>query len=287
MYKQVQYTRTAPAPHMVGDGFRVQGFIARDMWQDLSPFLLLDYIAPWQLMPTQHPRGVDVHPHRGFETVTILWQGALAHEDSSGGKGTLYAGDVQWMTAGSGILHKEFHEDNFSAKGGTLHGAQLWVNLPAAHKNHQPRYQDLPAASIPDVLLDEGKVKARVIAGTLGAARSPVETFTRINIYDVHAQPGSHCTLSLPDGDNAALLVLSGTLQLNKETIVRSGEIAVLQQAGTTVELEANNEVHLLVLSGQPIQEPIVAYGPFVMNTQEEIHQAVDDYNRGTFGILK
>ena len=287
MHKKVKYIRTSSATHMVGDGFRVQPFVARDMWLDLSPFLLLDYFAPWQLMPTQHPRGVGVHPHRGFETVTILWQGALAHEDSTGGKGTLFPGDVQWMTAGSGILHKEFHEAAFSATGGILHGAQLWVNLPAAHKNHPPRYQELQAANIPVVLLDEGRVKARIIAGTLGTAASPVETFTRINLYDLNAQPGSNCTISLPNGDNAALLVLNGTVQLNNETVVRSGEIAVLQQNGTMVEIEANNEAHLLLLSGQPIEEPIAAYGPFVMNTQQEIHQAVDDYNRGTFGILK
>jgi quercetin 2,3-dioxygenase len=286
MNKKIRYSKKADPPHMVGDGFKVKGFINSGMWNDLSPFLMLDYFEPWQLLPTEYPRGVDVHPHKGFETVSILWEGALAHEDSSGGKGNLYAGDVQWMTAGSGILHKEFHEKEFSKKGGILHGAQLWVNLPAKHKLTPPSYQDIRANNIPEVLLEDGKGKIRIIAGELNGVKGPAATYTRIHMFDVHAVKDASFQLTTVDGDNTALLILKGTVHINNEEVVREGNMLVFDTAGDTIHIETNNDVHLLLLSGEPITEPVAAYGPFVMNTQEEIREAIHDFNAGKFGHM-
>jgi redox-sensitive bicupin YhaK (pirin superfamily) len=286
MNKAIKYIRKASPQHMVGDGFKVKPFISRDMWKDVSPFLMLDYVEPWQLLPTIHPRGVDVHPHKGFETVSILWEGALAHEDSSGGKGKLFAGDVQWMTAGKGILHKEFHEEEFSKKGGVLHSAQLWVNLPAQYKNVPPAYQDIHAKDIPEVAIPNNKGKIRVIAGELDGVKAHTQTFTRINIFDVYAQRDAGVLLTVPESDNTSILILKGTVQINNQEIAREGDILVFENAGTSISIEANNEVHLLLLSGEPIHEPVAAYGPFVMNTQQEIMEAINDFNAGKFGEL-
>ena len=271
---------------MVGDGFKVKPYISRDMWKDVSPFLMLDYVEPWTLLPTDHPRGVDVHPHKGFETVSILWDGALAHEDSSGGKGKLFAGDVQWMTAGSGILHKEFHEEEFSKKGGVLHSAQLWVNLPAQYKNTAPAYQDIHATEIPELALNNGKAKVRVLAGELNGTKGKAQTFTRINIFDVYAKADADFALSVPETDNTSILVLKGTIHINNNQIAREGDILVFETTGDTISIQTNNETHLLLLSGEPINEPVAAYGPFVMNTQQEIMDAIADYNAGKFGVL-
>lgn len=286
MNKSVKYIRKASPTHMVGDGFKVRPYISRDMWKDVSPFLMLDYVEPWTLLPTDHPRGVDVHPHKGFETVSILWDGALAHEDSSGGKGKLFAGDVQWMTAGSGILHKEFHEEEFSKKGGVFHSAQLWVNLPAQYKNVAPAYQDIHANEIPEVVIDGEKAKARVLAGTLKGVKANAKTFTRINIFDVYAKADADFTLTVPEGDNTSILVLKGTIQINNDQVARGGDILVFETRGDTVSIQTNNETHLLLLSGEPIDEPIAAYGPFVMNTQKEILEALQDFREGKFGVL-
>jgi redox-sensitive bicupin YhaK (pirin superfamily) len=286
MNKTIKYIRKASPAHMVGDGFKVKPYISRDMWKDVSPFLMLDYVEPWNLMPTDHPRGVDVHPHKGFETVSILWEGALAHEDSSGGKGKLFAGDVQWMTAGNGILHKEFHEEEFSKKGGVLHSAQLWVNLPAQYKNVAPAYQDIHANEIPEVLLNEGKAKVRVLAGELNGIKAKATTFTRINIFDVYAAANAEFSLTVPEGDNTSVLILKGTVHINEIEIARAGDILVFETAGDAIAIQTNNETHLLLLSGEPINEPIAAYGPFVMNTQEEIREAINDFNAGKFGVL-
>jgi quercetin 2,3-dioxygenase len=286
MNKTIKYIRKASAPHMVGDGFKVMPYISRDMWKDVSPFLMLDYIQPWNLLPTEHPRGVDVHPHKGFETVSILWEGALAHEDSSGGKGKIFAGDVQWMTAGSGILHKEFHEEEFSKKGGVLHGAQLWVNLPSKYKNTAPSYQDIHANEIPEVMLDNEKVKVRVLAGTFNNTSSKTKTFTRINIFDVYAKADAEFKITVPEADNTSILVLNGTIHINDKEVVRGGDIVVFETTGADITVQTNNDTHILVLSGEPINEPIAAYGPFVMNTQQEIMEAINDFNAGKFGVL-
>lgn len=284
-HKEIDQIMKASSTHMVGDGFKVRPYIHSSIWEEVSPFIMLDYFAPWELLPTDVPRGVDVHPHKGFETVTILWEGALAHEDSSGGKGVIHAGDVQWMTAGSGILHKEFHEQEFSKKGGVLHGAQLWVNLPARYKNEKPAYQDIHGKDIPVVKLDEGEGFVRVIAGSLKGKQGPARTFTRIQIYDVHASAGGKITLDLPPGDTASLLILKGTA-LVKEKVVREEDMIIFEKEGSLINIEANNDLHCLLLSGEPIQEPIAAYGPFVMNTKEEIQLAIVDYHAGKFGVL-
>jgi redox-sensitive bicupin YhaK (pirin superfamily) len=284
-HKNIDHVIQTSSTHMVGDGFKVRPYIHSSIWEEVSPFLMLDYFAPWDLLPTDVPRGVDVHPHKGFETVTILWEGALAHEDSSGGKGVIHAGDVQWMTAGSGILHKEFHEQNFSKKGGVLHGAQLWVNLPARFKNEKPAYQDLHAKDIPSVDFEDGKGSVRVIAGQYQQTKGPARTFTRIQILDIHARAGGRCTLELVSGDTASLLILNGTA-LVKDKVVREGDMIIFEKEGSLIDLEANNDCHALLLSGEPIDEPISAYGPFVMNTKEEIQQAIVDYHAGKFGVL-
>ena len=284
--KQIKYIRKAAPAHMVGDGFKVRTFISSAMWKDMSPFLMLDYIEPTSYLPTDHPRGVDVHPHKGFETVSILWEGALAHEDSSGGKGKLFAGDVQWMTAGAGILHKEFHEEEFSKKGGVLHGAQLWVNLPAKDKSTPPAYQDIRSATIPEIQLADDKGKIRIIAGEMNGVTGPANTFTRINIFDAHAKADASFDLNVVEGDHTTLLVLNGTVLINDDKIAREGDMLIFDNSGENIHIQTNNETHLLLLSGEPITEPVAAYGPFVMNTQQEIIQAIDDYNAGKFGHL-
>ncbi len=284
--KQIKAIRKAAPSHMVGDGFKVKTFISSQMWQDMSPFLMLDYIEPVNYLPTDHPRGVDVHPHKGFETVSILWEGALAHEDSSGGKGNLYAGDVQWMTAGAGILHKEFHETEFSKKGGVLHGAQLWVNLPSINKSTPPAYQDIRSANIPEVLIENNKGKIRIIAGELNGIKGPASTFTRINIFDAHTMADADFRLNVTEGDNTAMLVLKGTVMINNEKTAREGDMLLFEKAGDSIHIQTNNEAHLLVLSGEPITEPVAAYGPFVMNTQQEIMEAINDFNAGKFGHM-
>lgn len=284
--KQIKYIRRAAPPHMVGDGFKVRTFISSAMWKDLSPFLMLDYIEPTNYLPTDHPRGVDVHPHKGFETVSILWEGALAHEDSSGGKGKLFAGDVQWMTAGAGILHKEFHEEEFSKKGGVLHGAQLWVNLPAKNKSTAPAYQDIRSTNIPEITLPDEKGKIRIIAGEMNGVKGPANTFTRINIFDAHADADATFDFNVTEGDHTTLLVLKGTVLINDDKTAREGDMLLFDNAGDTIHVQTNNETHLLLLSGEPINEPVAAYGPFVMNTQQEIIEAIDDFNAGKFGHL-
>ncbi|RXK59668.1 pirin family protein [Lacibacter luteus] len=284
--KQIKYIRRAAPPHMVGDGFKVRTFISSAMWKDMSPFLMLDYIEPTNYLPTDHPRGVDVHPHKGFETVSILWEGALAHEDSSGGKGKLFAGDVQWMTAGAGILHKEFHEEEFSKKGGVLHGAQLWVNLPAKNKSTAPAYQDISSTNIPEIALPDEKGKIRIIAGTMNGVKGPANTFTRINIFDAHVHANADFEFNVTEGDHTTVLVLKGTALVNDDKTVREGDMLIFDNAGESIRVQTNNETHLLLLSGEPINEPVAAYGPFVMNTQQEIIDAIDDFNAGKFGHL-
>ncbi len=285
-YKKIKTVRTAAAPHMVGDGFKVRNFIGQDLWNDLSPFLMLDYNEPWTVGPTDHPRGVDVHPHKGFETVTIAWEGGVSHEDSSGGKGDIGPGDVQWMTAGSGILHKEFHSEAFSKKGGTFHMAQLWVNLPRAHKNVPPTYQDLRDDDMGRLALENNGGELRVIAGEQQGVKGPAHTFTRMNIYDAKMNPEGVLNLQLPDGDNTAIIVMKGNLLINETEQVRTGQMVILGRTGTDIRIESNNDAHLLVLSGEPIAEPISAYGPFVMNTKQEIMEAINDFNAGKFGHL-
>jgi redox-sensitive bicupin YhaK (pirin superfamily) len=278
----------APKPHWVGDGFPVRSMLSPESYAHASPFLLLDYAAPADFPPAGNgkPRGVGQHPHRGFETVTIVYQGELAHRDSTGRGGTIGPGDVQWMTAASGILHEEFHSEAFTRTGGTLEVVQLWVNLPASDKKAPPGYQTLLNADIPSVDLADGAGRVRVIAGAFEDGKGPAQTFTPLNIWDVRLNRDKTATLKLPEGHTLALAVLRGTVLVNGETVARASQLVTLSRTGGEITLEANNEVTVLVLSGAPINEPVVAHGPIVMSTVGEVKQAMLDYERGNFGAM-
>ncbi|GAA4328443.1 pirin family protein [Pigmentiphaga soli] len=284
--KPILGIHSAPRPHWVGDGFPVRSLFTYDgLGRELSPFLLLDYAGPAHFEPTAARRGVGSHPHRGFETVTIVYGGEVAHRDSTGQGGVIGPGDVQWMTAGAGILHEEFHSESFGRSGGDLEMVQLWVNLPARHKMAEPGYQAILDAQIPAVELADGAGTARVIAGQLQGARGPARTFTPMDVWDLRLRRGGVARLPAPADRAAAVVVLRGTVLLNGESVVREAQLAVLGRDGEGLELEANGDAVVLVLSGEPIDEPIVGYGPFVMNSREEIVQAIDDFNSGRFGV--
>lgn len=287
MLKKILGVYEAPRPHWVGNGFPVRSlFSYADHGQALSPFLLLDHAGPQHFQPTQGRRGVGTHPHRGFETVTIVYEGEVAHRDSTGAGGTIGPGDVQWMTAASGILHEEFHSDAFARTGGPLEMVQLWVNLPARDKLSAPGYQTLLNADIPRVALPDGAGSVRVIAGDFAAAHGPARTFTPIDVWDVRLAAGASTELQAQPGHTLALVVLHGTVMVNGQEVVRAGQLVHLDRAADSVHLEANNEVTLLWLSGEPIDEPVVGHGPFVMNTAAEIEQALDDLRSGRFGRM-
>ena len=270
--------------HWVGDGFPVRSlFTYNTLGQQASPFLLLDYAAPTAFEPSVRPRGVGTHPHRGFETVTIVYSGEVAHRDSTGGGGVIGPGDVQWMTAGSGIVHQEFHSPAFTQQGGTLEMVQLWVNLPAKHKMATPRYQSIVDNQIPVVTLPEGAGRVRVIAGSYGGQTGPTQTFSPVNVWDVRLDDGRQAALTVPVGHTVAVVVLHGTVQVGGEMVGES-QFALLERAGESLHLQGNSDAIVLVLSGEPLNEPIVGHGPFVMNTQEEIGQAIEDFNGGRFG---
>jgi redox-sensitive bicupin YhaK (pirin superfamily) len=273
--------------HWVGNGFPVRSvFDYNGLGRDLSPFLLLDYAAPYQFPPGDEKRGVGAHPHKGFETVTVAYQGELEHRDSSGGGGTIGAGDVQWMTAGNGIVHEEFHSRNFTREGGTLQMAQLWVNLRAKDKRAPAGYQTLLNADIPRVALPGEAGTIRVIAGEFDGAPGPAKTFTPINLWDVSLRAGKSAELALPDGHTAAFLVLSGSVKVNNARDAGEGDLAILARSGEEFTLRANSEAKLLIMSGEPIDEPIVGQGPFVMNSREEIRQAMEAFQAGEMGDL-
>ncbi|AJK45541.1 pirin family protein [Burkholderia plantarii] len=285
--KQIVGTYSAPRPHWVGDGFPVRSlFSYHSTGAHLSPFLLLDYAGPARFEPTGERRGVGQHPHRGFETVTIVYDGEVDHRDSTGAGGHIGPGDVQWMTAASGILHEEFHSDAFAKRGGALEMVQLWVNLPAKHKLAAPGYQTLRDAEIPSVPLAGGAGRVRVIAGEFDGHRGPARTFTPIDVWDVRLTQGGRTRFEIADGRTLALAVLRGTVLVNGSEVVREAQVIHLSRDGAGVEIEANNDATLLVLSGEPIDEPVVGYGPFVMNSDAEIRAAVDDFNSGRFGRM-
>jgi len=280
--KKILGVYSAPRSHWVGNGFPVRSlFSYQSHGKQLSPFLLLDYAGPQDFAPATAPRGVGLHPHRGFETVTIVYKGEVAHRDSTGQGGTIGPGDVQWMTAASGILHEEFHSSEFTQKGGVLEMVQLWVNLPARDKMASPGYQAIQSADIPVVDLPDGAGQVRVIAGDYDGHAGPAQTFTPMNVWDMRLSQGGYSTLTLPEGWTASVVVLHGTIQVNGDAIAREGQMVVLDRANSHVSLEANNDAVVLLLSGEPIDEPIVGHGPFVMNSEEEIVQAFDDFRRG------
>ncbi len=273
--------------HWVGDGFPVRSlFSYGDLGQHASPFLLLDYAGPHNFEPTDQRRGVGQHPHRGFETVTIVYDGEVEHRDSVGNGGIIGPGDVQWMTAGGGILHEEFHSRAFAKAGGPFRMVQLWVNLPAKDKMTAPGYQGILSAETPTVTLNDGAGTARIIAGELDGARGPARTFTPMNVWDVRLAAGKSGEFRLPAGRTLALVVLQGTVMVNAEKIAREAQMVVLGRDGERFAIEANTDATVLLLSGEPIDEPVVGYGPFVMNTKTEIEQAVADFNNGRFGRI-
>ncbi|MDB5376471.1 MAG: Pirin-like protein [Rubritepida sp.] len=277
----------APRPHWVGDGFPVRSLFSHaSHGEHVSPFLLLDYAGPAEFAPADKPRGVGTHPHRGFETVTIVHEGEVEHRDSTGKGGVIGPGDVQWMTAAGGILHKEFHSEAFTRKGGTLDMIQLWVNLPARDKNAEPGYQSLLARDIPSIELPEGAGTLRVIAGVYGGKRGPAHTFTPIDLWDVRLRQGGAASFALPEGHTVAVVVLRGAVQVNGDAVAREAQFVLLDRKGGEITLEANGDASLLILSGEPIDEPVVMHGPFVMNTADEIRQAMADFQSGRFGEI-
>ncbi|MEB0012235.1 pirin family protein [Glaciimonas sp. Gout2] len=278
---------SAPRQHWVGDGFPVRSLFSFDTLDGhLNPFLLLDYAGPAEFAPTEHQRGVGQHPHRGFETVTIVYEGEVAHRDSTGNGGVIGPGDVQWMTAASGILHEEFHAPEFSKKGGAFEMVQLWINLPAKDKMAPPGYQGIVNKDIPVVSLADNAGTMRVIAGQFEGAQGPAHTFTPINVWDVRLHQGSTTTLPIPTGHVAAVVVLHGTILVNGAEVAREAQVVLLDRDGDSVLLEANSDATLLLLSGAPLDEPVFAHGPFVMNTREEIVTAMQDFNSGRFGEI-
>ena len=284
--KRVVAVHASPAGHWVGDGFPVRSLFSYDaLGAALSPFLLLDYAGPAEFTPAERPRGVGEHPHRGFETVTIVYQGEVEHRDSAGNGGRIGPGDVQWMTAAGGLMHEEFHSQRFTREGGTMEMAQLWVNLPAKDKMSAPHYQPIVASDIPDVELAGGAGRVRVIAGEFEGHRGPARTFTPIDVYDVSLRAGKAATFHLPDGHTTAIALLRGAIDV-KGTRANAASIVQLDRAGSEVHVDASQDATFLVLAGAPIDEPIAGYGPFVMNTRDEIMTAIRDLQEGRFGQL-
>jgi len=272
--------------HWVGNGFPVRSvFDYNGLGRELSPFLLLDYAAPHEFPPGNEQRGVGAHPHKGFETVTVAYQGELEHRDSSGGGGKIGAGDVQWMTAGNGIVHQEFHSQDFTRQGGTLQMVQLWVNLRAKDKTAKPHYQTLLKAQIPDVPLPQEAGIVRVITGEFSGRKGPAKTFTPINVWDVNLKSGKSAELPLPDGHTTTFLVLSGEVEVDGKK-AGEGDLAIFARDGDSIAVKAKTDARLLVMDGEPIDEPVVGQGPFVMNSRAEIQQAFADYQLGHMGEL-
>jgi hypothetical protein len=284
--KKIIGLRHADEQHWVGDGFPVRTlFSYQSMGQELSPFLMLDYASSTPFPPATTTKGVGPHPHRGFETVTIIYQGELAHKDSAGNSGTIGPGDVQWMTAGAGILHEEMHSAQFTQHGGMLSMAQLWVNLPAKQKMTSPGYQAIEAQHIPTMHLENDQGTARLIAGKHAGLSGPAKTHTAMQVWDMKIKKGAVISLPAPNHWNAALVILQGQVETDKG-VAGDASLIIFSRAGTGVEVTASEDTHALFLSGEPIPEPIVGYGPFVMNTKAEIAQAIDDFNGGQFGRL-
>ncbi len=291
--KKVLEISGAPGRHWVGNGFPVHGMFgySGDGVARRSPFLMLDYAAPFRFEPTTERRGVGQHPHRGFETVTFVYAGEVEHRDSTGNGGVIGPGDVQWMTAGSGILHEEFHSSTYAARGGPFEMVQLWVNLPAKHKMTAPGYQGISDASVPAVTLEGDAGTLRVIAGEYNGHRGPATTYSPIHAWDVRLKAGKSIDLPQPEGWTTLLIVLAGTVLLNGDalgngSVLRETQVATLSRDGTGVHIEANSDAKLLLLAGEPIDEPVVGHGPFVMNSQQEIVQAITDFNNGKFGQM-
>ncbi len=286
--KTIEAVIPPPAPHMVGDGFRVHSFFPGGRLIDkkrMSPFFLLDYGSKVDFSPSEEPRGVGVHPHAGFETVTIAYQGKIAHHDSAGNSGIISEGDVQWMTAGSGLLHKEYHENEFSRKGGLFQMVQLWVNLPARHKKTKPKYQELSNAGMGRHYLGDKESYIEVIAGEFQGTKGPASTFTPMHVYNARLKKDRIANLSFSANYNTALLIIEGKALINEKEVA-TDHFVLFKNDGEEISIKAVEDAVILVLSGEPIDEPIAAYGPFLMNNWKEVEQAMQDVNTGKFGTL-
>lgn len=283
--KTVQRVIRDVPQHWVGDGFPVRSLFSYSGENEFDPFLLLDYAGPHDFAPDEAKRGVGEHPHRGFETVTILYQGELEHRDSSGSQGAIGPGDVQWMTAASGVVHEEFHSRRFANEGGTLEMVQLWVNLRSTDKTAPPKYQDLRDDQFPRVVLPDDAGTVRVIAGQFGDAEGPASTFSPINLWDIQLTGKAATALTVPSGHTCVVIVQRGKVHVN-ESSIQAVELALLERSGDSVVLEAKSESRVLLMTGEPLGEPVVGQGPFVMNTREEIRAAIADYQAGEMGHL-
>jgi len=289
-FKSIEAILPPPNFHMVGDGFRVHNFFPSQPkigMMGMSPFFLLDYGAKWLVPPSETPRGVGVHPHRGFETVTIAYHGKVAHHDSAGNSGVIGEGDVQWMTAGAGVLHKEFHEEEFSKKGGIFQMVQLWVNLPAKNKMTPAKYQAIENKDMKKVLLDDGESSVDLIAGEYKGVKGPAFTFSPVNLFNVKLIKGASAIFSFNKMYNTGMLIIEGEIKVNNLKTAPENHFIFFGNDGENIEIEAVEKSIVLVMSGEPIREPIASYGPFVMNTEAEIKQAFEDYNNGKFGNLE
>ena len=286
--KQVEMVLAPKQPHFVGDGFRVHNFIPSGYgltMERMDPFIMLDYASRYHFPPTGKPKGVGVHPHRGFETVTIAYKGSVAHHDSAGGGGEIKEGDVQWMTAASGVLHKEYHAESFCATGGDFQMVQLWVNLPAKDKMSTPKYQAIENSNIPKIKVDGGEVE--VIAGSYQDHQGAASTFTPVNMLNAKLTSGGSAAFSFPSNHNTCILVIEGEVILNDTEDVPLDHLALFKNEGESFTIKATQQSIVLILSGEPINEPIAAHGPFVMNTREQIMEAFQDYELGKFGELE
>ena len=287
--KTIEAVIAPPPPHMVGDGFRVHSFFPGNQLIDkkrMSPFFLMDYNSKVEFTPRTEPRGVGVHPHRGFETVTIAYHGRIAHHDSSGNSGVIGEGDVQWMTAASGLLHKEYHEKEFSKQGGLFQMVQLWVNLPAKYKMTAPKYQEITNSMMGKYELNDNKGFVEVIAGEFDGVRGPASTFTPMHVYNARLKKDAALKINLPANYNTGILVVEGSATINN-TAVSTDHFVLFKNDGESIEITADEDTVLLVLSGEPINEPIAQYGPFLMNKWEELEQAIADVSAGKFGVLE
>lgn len=288
--RRIEAIIAPPAPHMVGDGFRVHGFIPavpRLNMQRMDPFLVLDYNAKFSFPPSETPKGVGVHPHKGFETVTIAYKGSVAHHDSSGGGGVIHEGDIQWMTAGNGVLHKEYHEEKFSREGGVFQMVQLWVNLPAKDKQTPPKYQSIKSTDVQKYELENNAGRIDIIAGEYQGLKGPAETFTPVNLFNARLVKGGKADFSFPADFTTAMIVIEGSIRVNNDKDAPTDHFILMDNNAEDFSIEATEDAVVLVLSGQPIRESIAAHGPFVMNTREELIQAFEDFNLGKFGYLE
>ena len=285
--KSISAIKAPPPPHYVGDGFRVHNFIPGQFdMKRFSPFLMMDYNSNYYFPPSEKPKGVDVHPHRGFETVTIAYKGKVAHHDSFGNSGVIQEGDVQWMTAASGILHKEYHEEEFSRSGGDFQMVQLWVNLPAKDKMSPPKYQAISNDMIKRYISEDNLTEIEVIAGNHKGVDGIAQTFSAVNLFNAKMKAAAEEMFTFPQDFNTSLLVIDGEIMVNDTSKVVRDHFVLFENDGETFEIKALKESIVLILSGAPIDEPIAAHGPFVMNTRAEIMQAFDDYHAGKFGTL-